>query len=158
MLCCDSALFLRPGCSWKALRLAMTFQDSGVLTEFWGLRPCLLQGSSLSAWESLWTGIRGLGGGGRPHAVFLGSAGTSPMHTHPVHFPQSWALETQASFHKFQSTVQPFAPTQTLHISSLPPCCSEKLLVEAQAHSPGHWLYFSDSFPPQRTLKYNRKW
>lgn len=47
MLHCDSALFLRSGCSWKALRLAMTFQDSGILTEFWGPKPCLLKGSSL---------------------------------------------------------------------------------------------------------------
>ena len=100
----------------------------------------------------------GTGRWGKAPAVFLGSAGTSPMHTHPVHFPQSWALETQASLYKFQSTVQPFAPIQTLPISSLPPCCFEKLLVEAEAHSPGHLLYFSDSFPPQRTLKYNRKW
>lgn len=83
MLHCDAALFLRSGCSWKALRLAMTFQDSGILTEFWGPKPCLLKGSSL------WTAVRGLGGGGRPHAVFLGPGGTSPMHTHPVHFPQS---------------------------------------------------------------------
>ena len=69
----------------------------------------------------------GTGRWGKAPAVFLGSAGTSPMHTHPVHFPQSWALETQASLYKFQSTVQPLAPIQTLPISSLPPCCFEKL-------------------------------
>lgn len=83
---------------------------------------------------------------GKAPCCVLGPGGTSPMHTHPVHFSQSWALETQASLHKFQSTVQPFAPMQTLHISSLPPRCFENLLVEAQAYSLGTLALFQWQF------------